>query len=163
MLGFLLAASKGIRYATPTNCSEARVVQVFRCRWGTVRADTSVMRPWDTRHTTHTQTHTRHLHTSTQDSTSGEKTPLHSGPHDRPQSRGRAPARALLPDSLCPTLKLHTSLCFGCFKVNICFKTAKTDEKETIKRQISLHRFKPVIFSKMIQNCLNQVEDRWLQ
>lgn len=45
------------------------------------------------------------------------------------------------------------------FKVNTFFKTAKTDKKETIKRQISLHRFKPVIFSKMIQNCLNQVED----
>lgn len=65
---------------------------------------------------------------------------------------------------MCPSLAclhLHRSAKPACLriKVNIFFKTAKTDKKETIKRQISLHRFKPVIFSKMIQNCLNQVED----
>lgn len=47
----------------------------------------------------------------------------------------------------------------GLLKLNIS-QDRKTDKKETIKRQVSLHRFKPVIFSKMIQNCLNQVEVR---
>lgn len=68
---------------------------------------------------------------------------------------------------MCPSLaclhftqKLQASVSQDSLRsTSFLFKTAKTDKKETIKRQISLHRFKPVIFSKMIQNCLNQVED----
>lgn len=123
-------------------------------------AKTSVTRPQDTRHTTHTDAHTALTHTSTRTALLVRK-PLSTAGHAAkgPQSRGRAPARALLPDSL----GLHRKSAPAFAQVNIGFRTAKTDEKETIKRQISLHRFKPVIFSKMIQNCLNQVEGRWLQ
>lgn len=44
---------------------------------------------------------------------------------------------------------------------DILRSTSLRPRKQTRKnnKKISLHRFKPVIFSKMIQNCQNQVED----
>lgn len=97
MLGFLLAASGELRCAAPANCSEDHVASRRHSGVGgegTVTAKTSVMRPQDTRHTAHTQTHTRHLHTSTRDSTSGEKSLLHSGPHNKGTTKQRTGARA---------------------------------------------------------------------
>lgn len=38
----------------------------------------------------------------------------------------------------------------------------RKNRRERNNKKISLHRFKPIIFSKMIQNCLNQV-GRWSQ
>lgn len=113
-----------------------------------------------TAHGTHTDTHGALTRTSTRDGTSDEKTPLHSGPHNTRTTKQRTvPALCSLTRSAYAEAP-RQPLLRGLFRGNICLKTAKTDEKETIKRQVSLHRFKPVIFSKMIQNCLNQVEDR---
>lgn len=96
MLGFLLAASGGLRCAAPANCSEDRVAQAIWRRWGR-DSDSQNQRNEATGHTahdTHTDAHTSLTHTSTRDSTSGEKTPLHSGPHDKGTTKQRTGARA---------------------------------------------------------------------
>lgn len=63
MLSFLLAASGELRCAVPANCSEDHVASRRHSGVGgegTVTAKTSVMRPQDIRHTTHTQTSLTH-------------------------------------------------------------------------------------------------------
>lgn len=86
MLGFVLVRP---------GHSEDRIAQVFRCRWGR-DGDSQNQRNEATGHTahdTHRRTHGTYTHVYT-DSTSGEKTPLHSGPRSEGTTKQRTGARA---------------------------------------------------------------------
>lgn len=99
-----------------------------------------------TQHTTHAQTCYTRVHVTI----SGEHPLQWTTPNRSRKHRWQQGA--------CAHLGLQSSTPVseaGHFEVSF-FKTAETDKNN---KKISLHRFKPVIFSKMIQNCQNQVED----
>lgn len=99
--------------------------------------------------TRHTRTHT--AHTCTRDDF--WRTPLHSGPRHTAQAqrrrhRCRAPA-----SGAAETPRRGPGRDSGVYAF---FRPEKQTRRNN--KKISLHRFKPIIFSKMIQNCQNRVE-----
>lgn len=84
----------------------------------------------------------------------GDRTPV----KQRPPSRRRHHTTHSLP--VCPQYRTYKPALFhGVFKVNL-FRPQRRERNN--KKTGFLHSLKPIIFSKMIQNCLNQVEDWWL-
>lgn len=99
---------------------------------------------------THTRTHT--AHTCTRDDF--WRTPLHSGP--RHTGAGTSLA-ARVPGAPLGLLRNSTPGSeSGLSEVNTFFRPEKQTRRNN--KKISLHRFKPIILSKMIQNGQNQVE-----
>lgn len=105
-------------------------------------------RSQDTAHNTRTDT----LHTCTRDNF--RRTPLSTVDYTK-QNRKQHWQQG------CPRPPWSTETSRRCLRRDTLRSSFLRPQKQTRRnnKKISLHRFKPVIFSKMIQNCQNQVED----